>query len=231
MAARLDAFAPALEQAAALRRREVSSLELTKYYLDRIRRYNDRINAYCLLTPDLARKSALKVDERMKAGKAASSSLLGVTISIKDLVSVAGYPFTYGSRAFADNIGEVDYFVVGQLKAAGCIILGKTTTPEFGGRPVTEYGLHGITRNPWDLERNSGGSSGGRRVRWRRACVLSATALTAADPCGFPLPVAGWLASNRVVAESRLDQSSAKGGRGWPNRACSRGRWPTPLRA
>lgn len=161
MAALLNAFAPALEQAAALRRREVSSLELTEYYLDRIRRYNDRINAYCLLTPDLARESAFKVDERLKARKAASSSLLGVTISIKDLVSLAGYPFTYGSRAFADNIGEVDYFVVGQLKAAGCIILGKTTTPEFGGRPVTDYGLHGITRNPWDLERNSGGSSGG----------------------------------------------------------------------
>lgn len=159
--ARVDAFAPALDQAAAIRRREVSSLELTEHYIERIRKYNDRLNAYCLLTPDVARESARQVDQSRDAEGPGTSSLRGVTISIKDLVSMAGYPFTYGSRAFADNIGEVDYFAVAQLKAAGCVILGKTTTPEFGGRPVTEHGLHGITRNPWDLERNSGGSSGG----------------------------------------------------------------------
>jgi amidase len=157
----LDAFAPALDQAAAIRRREVSSLELTTLYQDRINRYNDKLNAFCLLTPDLAEASARKAGERLDANEPMSSSLLGVTTSIKDLVSVAGYPFTYGSRAFAHNVGTVDYFAVERLKAAGCVILGKTTTPEFGGRPVTDYGLHGITRNPWALDRNSGGSSGG----------------------------------------------------------------------
>lgn len=72
-----------------------------------------------------------------------------------------GYQHTLGSRAFADQVASVDAFAVTKLKQRGCVIVGKTTTAEFGGRPVTDHGLHGPARNPWDLRANAGGSSGG----------------------------------------------------------------------
>jgi amidase len=151
----MDPFASALEQAAAVRRREVSARELADSYLERIERLGPRLNAFFVTTPDLARGQADAVD----AG--AGGPLAGAATSVKDLSSMAGYPMTFGSRAFEDNVGQVDSFVVSRIKAAGSPILGRTTTPEFGSRPVTEFGLHGTTRNPWSLDHTPGGSSGG----------------------------------------------------------------------
>src|SRR5215831_1782733 len=151
----MDPFASALDQAAAVRRREVSARELVDRYLQRIERLGPRLNAFFLTTPDLARRQAEAVD----AG--GDGPLAGAATSIKDLASMAGYPLTYGSRAFEDQVGQVDAFVVSRVTAAGSPILGRTTTPEFGSRPVTEFGLHGTARNPWNLDRTPGGSSGG----------------------------------------------------------------------
>lgn len=149
------AFAPALEQAAAVKRGELSSAELVEVYLERIEELNPRLNAYRLVTQDLARQQARQPGEE---------PLAGVPTSVKDLVGLKDHAFTYGSRAFEDNVGQVDYFMVARLKEEGCPILGKTTTPEFGSRPTTEHGLHGTARNPWNPEHNSGGSSGGAGV-------------------------------------------------------------------
>src|SRR5215472_10820280 len=148
----MDAFASALEQSAAVRRREVTARELVDRYLERIERLNPHLNAFWLTTPDLARRQA----EEPGHGK-----LSGAPTSVKDLSAMAGYPLTYGSRAFENNIAQVDSFVVTRMKTAGCPILGRTTTPEFGSRPVTEFGLHGAARNPWNRDRTPGGSSGG----------------------------------------------------------------------
>ncbi|HKF77553.1 MAG TPA: amidase [Candidatus Dormibacteraeota bacterium] len=148
----MDPFASALEQAAAVRRGEVSARELVAFFLDRIERLNPRLNAFCLTTPDLARDMAVRGGE---------GPLAGAPTSVKDLSPMAGYPLTFGSRAFEDQVAEVDSFVVSRIRAAGSPILGRTTTPEFGSRPVTEFGLHGTARNPWDLDRTPGGSSGG----------------------------------------------------------------------
>src|SRR5918912_1514112 len=148
----MDPFASALEQAAAIAANEVSAAELVDAYLERIERHNPRLNAYWLTTPELARE---------QAGKPAASVLAGAATSVKDLAPMAGYPRTFGSRAFERQVAEVDHFVASQMKAAGCPILGRTTTPELGSRPVTEFGLHGATRNPWSLGHTSGGSSGG----------------------------------------------------------------------
>jgi amidase len=153
----MDPFASALEQAAAVRRREVSAHELVDGYLERIERLGPRLNAFFVTTPDLARRQAEAVDGRGDG----EGPLAGAATSVKDLASMAGYPLTFGSRAFEDQVGQVDAFVVSRIKAAGSPILGRTTTPEFGSRPVTEFGLHGTTRNPWNLERTPGGSSGG----------------------------------------------------------------------
>jgi amidase len=151
-----DLFAPALEQAAAIRRREVSSVELTQAHLDRIEKLNPALNAYILTTPELALEHARDADTRRDGG-----ALHGVPASIKDLVSLAGYPLTLGSKAFEHQVLPVDFFPVARLKAEGCPILGKTNLSEFGTRPTTEYGLFGATHNPWNLEHSPGGSSGG----------------------------------------------------------------------
>jgi amidase len=162
----MDPFASALEQGEAIRRGEVTALELAEAYLARIEQHNRRLNAFWLVTDDLARELAQR--------QAATGPLSGVSVSIKDLTALAGYPTTYGSRAFADEVSDIDYFVVSRLKEEGCVILGKTTTPEFGSRPVTEHGLHGAARNPWDLERSPGGSSGGAAAALAAGlCALS----------------------------------------------------------
>jgi amidase len=148
----MDPFASALEQAAAVRRGEVSALELVDGYLERIERIDPRLNAFWLTTPELAREQAAAPGE---------GALAGAAVSVKDLAAMSGYPLTYGSRAFQGQVAPADAFVVSRIKAAGCPVLGRTTTPEFGSRPVTEFGLHGTTRNPWNLDRTPGGSSGG----------------------------------------------------------------------
>jgi amidase len=164
----VDAFAPALDQAAAIRRREVSALELTEAYLARIEIVNPKLNAYVLTTPEVALEQA-KAADSSRDGK----PLSGVATSIKDLVSLAGYPMTFGSRAFEDFTLPVDSFAVARLKEEGCPILGKTNTSEFGSRPTVEHGLFGATHNPWNLDHSPGGSSGG------------AAAAVAAGLCAF----------------------------------------------
>ena len=164
----MDPFASALDQAAAVRRREVSSTELTRAYLERIDRLNPALNAFVLRTPELALEQAKAADEAN-----IGYPLRGVPTSIKDLVSLAGYPLTFGSKAFEDFTLPFDSFSVARLKEEGTPILGKTNTSEFGSRPTTEYGLFGATHNPWHLDHSAGGSSGG------------AAAAVAAGLCAF----------------------------------------------
>lgn len=149
----MDAFASALEHAAAIGRGDYSSEELTRLFLERIERFNPELGHYGLVTGELALEMA-----RSGAG---AGPLKGVPVSIKDLVSLAGHPTTSGSRALAFLELPYDDFVVARLKEGGCPILGKTNTSEFGTRPVTEYGLFGPARNPWNREHTTGGSSGG----------------------------------------------------------------------
>jgi amidase len=160
----MDAYASALEHSAAIRRGEYTAVELTRFYLDRIDRLNPELNHYVLVTAELA---------LAMAGAGGGGALGGVPVSIKDLVSLAGHPTTFGSRALAGLELPYDSYVVARLKESGCPILGKTNTSEFGTRPVTEYGLFGPARNPWNREHTTGGSSGG------------AAGAVAAGLCGF----------------------------------------------
>ena len=155
----MDRYASALEQAAAIRRREVSSTELTQAHLDRIEALNPRLNAYVLLTPEVALEQARAVDAA--PSEDGDRHLRGVPVSIKDLTSLAGYPMTLGSKVFEDTTLPIDFFPVARLKEEGCPILGKTNLSEFGTRPTTEHGLFGATHNPWNLAHSAGGSSGG----------------------------------------------------------------------
>lgn len=103
---------------------------------------------------------AKKADKAVKKGEKLGL-LHGIPISIKDLAETKGIRTTFGSKIYENYIPEKDIVTVRRLKEAGCVILGKTNTPEFGYKGVTDNLIFGTTRNPWNLERTPGGSSGG----------------------------------------------------------------------
>jgi amidase len=133
--------------------------EVADFYLARIEKMNPELGAYMTVTTDRALADAAWL-EKSKADKT-SMRLYGVAYSLKDLTPTAGIRTTLGSRNYADSFPEQDAMIVQRLQKAGGILLGKTTTPEFGGRPTTEGGLCPTARNPWNREYNAGGSSGG----------------------------------------------------------------------
>ena len=151
----------ATEQADLLRRREISSMELTETYLRRIEAIDPQVNSYVTVCADEALAAARKADERLASSSPPDAPFLGVPVSIKDLAETKGVRTTFSSRAFADYVPDFDASVVRRIKDAGFVLLGKTNTPEFGNLSFTESILNGACRNPWNLERTSGGSSGG----------------------------------------------------------------------
>lgn len=154
------AFTPAVEIARLVAGREVSATEVAEACLERIARLNPSLGAYVTVTEDLALTQAKAVDARLAAGEE-PGALGGVPVSIKDLTPVEGVRTTFGSKLFADFVAPFDEAFVTKLRHAGAVILGKTNTCELGASPVTDNDLFGSTRNPWDLSRNAGGSSGG----------------------------------------------------------------------
>src|SRR5438046_230899 len=150
----------AVECAALIRRKELSPVELTEAVLARIDALNPRLNAFCLVAHDVARRAAREAEIAVMKGEPLGV-LHGVPISLKDVLFTKGLRTTGGSRLFADLVPEHDAIAVLRLRASGAVVLGKTTTSEFGHKAVTESPLFGITRNPWDLSRTPGGSSGG----------------------------------------------------------------------
>ncbi|WP_137293383.1 amidase [Nocardioides dongxiaopingii] len=150
----------ALEQGALVRRREVSSLELTEHYLERAARLDD-VGAFVTLTPGRAREQARAADGVPATEDGAGGALRGVPTAIKDLNLTAGVPTRFGSRAFADFVPDVSDHVTLSLEAAGLPSLGKTSTPELGSPCYTEPDDAPPAVTPWDRTRMAGGSSGG----------------------------------------------------------------------
>ena len=154
------AWLPALELAGLIRNKTVSPAEVTDAVLARIERLNPRLNAFCAVAVEEAREAASAAEVAVMTGEPLGP-LHGVPFSVKDLVFTRRVLTTGGSRLFADHVPEEDAVVVERLKGAGAILVGKTTTPEFGHKGVTDSPLFGITRNPWNPELTPGGSSGG----------------------------------------------------------------------
>jgi len=150
----------ALDLAASVRGKEISPVEVVEALLARIEALNPRLNAFCLVTADVARAAAREAEIAVMKGEPLGP-LHGVPFSAKDVLYTRGVRTTGGSRLFADLIPEHDVIPVGRLRAGGAPLLGKTNTPEFGHKPVTDNPLFGVTRNPWNLELTPGGSSGG----------------------------------------------------------------------
>ncbi len=151
----------AVELAAAVRRKKVSPVEVVDAVLTRIERLNPKLNAYCTVTADLARRDAKAAERALMGKRTRVGPLHGVPFSIKDLLITKRVRTTWGSKLYADHVPEEEAPAVERLKAAGGIMVGKTNTPAFGWIGATHNLLFGITRSPWDPERTPGGSSGG----------------------------------------------------------------------
>jgi amidase len=148
-------FRPALELAAMVRKGEISARELVQISLERIEELNPALNAFVQVDAERALASADAVrpgDERPFAG---------VPVAIKNNRPAQGLRLTYGCALMAENECDYDHNVTRRLKDAGFVIVGTTTLPEYGILPVSEARIFGATRNPWDLGRTPGGSSGG----------------------------------------------------------------------
>jgi aspartyl-tRNA(Asn)/glutamyl-tRNA(Gln) amidotransferase subunit A len=154
------AFTSAAELAARIAQRVVSPVELVDIVLDRIEKTQPTLNAFMTVCADDARAAAKAAEAAVMRGDTLGP-LHGVPFAVKDLVNTAGLRTTFGSWALADNVPRADSPSVARLKAAGAVLVGKTTTPEFGHKCFTEAPLFGRTANPWDLARTCGGSSGG----------------------------------------------------------------------
>ncbi|MBI5290441.1 MAG: Asp-tRNA(Asn)/Glu-tRNA(Gln) amidotransferase subunit GatA [Chloroflexi bacterium] len=147
------------EAAAALRRGETTSVELTRALLGRIEAHNPALNAFLTVTGEWALELARRADGRIQSG--AASPLTGIPLAIKDVICVQGVPATAGSLILKGYRPPYHATVIEKLLAAGVVILGKTNTDEFAMGSSTENSAYGVTHNPWDPTRVPGGSSGG----------------------------------------------------------------------
>jgi aspartyl-tRNA(Asn)/glutamyl-tRNA(Gln) amidotransferase subunit A len=152
----LDAWAVA----DAVRAGEVTATAVLEDCLARIEQLNPSLNAVCFLDVEGARRRAAEVDAAVASG-IDPGPFAGVPMGVKELAQVAGWPDTHASLAFADDVAPHDTPEVARLRAAGAVLVGLTTAPEFGIPSFTASRLHGVTRNPWNLSRTPGGSSGG----------------------------------------------------------------------
>lgn len=153
-------YTPAAQLAAMIRGREISPVEVVSNALDRLDETEPVLDAFVTVDAEGALKAA-RTAERAVMGRAELGPLHGVPVSIKDLIEVAGLPCGYGSRTMDGYVAAADAPSVERLRHAGAIVLGKTTTSEFGYRGFTKSLVHAVTRNPWDTSRTPGGSSGG----------------------------------------------------------------------
>ena len=153
-------FLPAHELVRRIRARDLSAVEVMDAHIAQIDRINPAVNAIVTFLPDQARAGARAVDAALARGDD-PGPLAGLPVAHKDLISTRGIRTTFGSPIYKDFVPDVDAIIVERLRKAGAITVGKTNTPEFGAGSQTFNAVFGATRNPYDLAKTSGGSSGG----------------------------------------------------------------------
>jgi aspartyl-tRNA(Asn)/glutamyl-tRNA(Gln) amidotransferase subunit A len=153
-------FTPATQLASMIRSKALSPVELVRAVLDRIEKVNPVLNAFCTVTAESAVQAARDSEEAVMRG-GPLGPLHGLAFSIKDLALTRGVLSMFGSHIFADRVPDTDAPFVRRLREAGGILVGKTTTPEFGWKALGDSPLTGITRNPWNPAMTTGGSSAG----------------------------------------------------------------------
>ena len=156
-------YTPATELLSLIRTKALSPVELCRAVLERIERLNPRLNACCAITADTALDTARRAEQAAARGEPLGP-LHGIPFTIKDLAFTRGVRTMSGSFIFEHRVTDVDAPYVRRLKEAGGVMIGKTTTPEFGWKALGDSPLTGITRNPWNPGMTSGGSSAGAAV-------------------------------------------------------------------
>ena len=151
----------ALDLGARIRSGDFTASEVAETFLGATGEFNPPVNAVVTLDEEGAMERARHIDDKLRAGKLKDSPLAGVPFLAKDLDVTAGIRTTFGSRIQKDYVPRWDMVHIARLKEAGCVLLGKTNTPEDGMLPNTYNDVFGVTRNPWNLDRGPGGSSGG----------------------------------------------------------------------
>src|SRR5947207_9636 len=156
-------FMSPLEMARLIRAKKLSAREALAAHLQQIERVNATVNAIVTLVPEMAAAAAAKADETQARGETLGP-LHGLPVAHKDLFETRGIRTTFGSPLYKDNVPTEDDIVVERMRRAGAITIGKTNTPEFGSGSQTFNTVFGATRNPYDLTKTCGGSSGGAAV-------------------------------------------------------------------
>ncbi len=154
---------PATELCLLIRRKKISPAELTSAVLSRAERLQPMLNCFITLAPEAALQAAAEAEQAVMRGEPLGL-LHGIPCSVKDIVNTKGMRTTFGSLLLAENVPTEDAEAVARLRRHGAILFGKTTTPEFGAKCLTDAPLFGRTRNAWSAGHSAGGSSGGAAV-------------------------------------------------------------------
>jgi aspartyl-tRNA(Asn)/glutamyl-tRNA(Gln) amidotransferase subunit A len=202
-------FLSAAELGARIRRKEVSPVEITRAVLARAERLQPELNCFITLCGDQALADAGKAEREVMTG-ARLGVLHGIPFTVKDLVNTKGVRTTFGVVPHQANVPDHDAVAVARLRAQGAILLGKTTTPEFGSKCLTDSPLFGRTRNAWSSERSSGGSSGGAAVAVASGIAPLAVATDGGGSTRIPAScngVVGLKQSNGVIPHSQVQDA------------------------
>jgi Asp-tRNA(Asn)/Glu-tRNA(Gln) amidotransferase A subunit family amidase len=184
-------FASAADLARAIQRGDLSPTQLMEFTLQQLEHVNPKLNAFVATHPaDRLMEQARAVEQRL-ARKEEVGPLAGLPLGVKDLEDTVGLPTTHGSLLFRDRVATRDTIQVARLKQAGAIVVGKTNTPEFGYTAFTHNRVFGPTRNPWNLERTPGGSSGGSSAAIAGGIVPLATASDGGGSVRIPAAFTG----------------------------------------
>ncbi|KJC59687.1 glutamyl-tRNA amidotransferase [Bradyrhizobium sp. LTSPM299] len=202
-------FLSATELRARIARKDVSPVEITRAVLARAERLQPELNCFITLCGDEAMAQAKDAERQIMAG-APLGLLHGIPFTVKDLVNTRGVRTTFGAVPFQDNVPDHDAVAVARLRAQGGILIGKTTTPEFGSKCLTDSPLFGRTRNAWSADRSSGGSSGGAAVAVASGIAPLAVASDGGGSTRIPAAcngVVGLKQSNGVIPHSQVQDA------------------------
>jgi aspartyl-tRNA(Asn)/glutamyl-tRNA(Gln) amidotransferase subunit A len=202
-------FQSAVELRARIARKEVSPVELTRAMLERAERLQPELNCFITLCADEAMIEARNAERAVMAGEPLGL-LHGIPFTVKDLVNTKGIRTTFGAVPHKDNIPDHDALAVARLRAQGGILIGKTTTPEFGSKCLTDSPFFGRTRNAWSAARSSGGSSGGAAVAVASGIAPLAIATDGGGSTRIPAAcngVVGLKQSNGVIPHSQVQDA------------------------
>ncbi|GAA7771857.1 MULTISPECIES: amidase [Cupriavidus] len=198
-------FLSATELADAIRHKRVSPVDITSAVLARAERLQPELNCFITIDAERAMESACQAERLVMAG-GPLGLLHGVPFTVKDIVNTQGVRTTFGAAPLRDNVPQQDAVAVARLREQGAILIGKTTTPEFGSKCLTDSPLFGRTRNAWSAQRTSGGSSGGAAVAVASGIAPLAVATDGGGSTRIPAAcngVVGIKQSNGVIPHSQ----------------------------